>query len=242
MNTDTNSTENRALEQDQLQSARDYLRANALRFTITAGIVLAAIIGVTVYRARQVESDRNAAQILTAARSAKDLETIVQQHAATPYAPIAMLKLAKSHFNNGDYDGALRQYAEFKQKYPQHLMVDGAEIGRIYCLEAKGQVEDALKAFAAFAAEHPNHFLAPQATFGQARCLEQMQRYPEAKAVYEDFMAAHPNSGWAPKAEELFSLLVKKMQNKTGDSTAPVMEMPVNKDAPKAPAEEKPSK
>jgi TolA-binding protein len=227
MNTDTSSTERRPPEQDPLQNARNYLQANALRLTLTGGIVLAAIIGVTVYKARKVESDRDAAQIFTAARSDKDLETIISQHASTPYAPIAMLKLAKIRFNAGDYDGALRQYAEFKQKYPQHAMADGAEVGRIYCLEAKGQVEDALKGFAAFAAEHPNHFLAPQAIFGHARCLEQMGQYAEAKAAYEDFMAAHPDSGWAPKAEELLSLIVKKTQGKTEAGAAPVIEMPV---------------
>jgi negative regulator of sigma E activity len=80
MNTDTSSTESRPPEQDPLQSARDYLRANALQYTVTAGVALAAIIGVTVYRAKKVESDRNAAQILTAARSGKDLEKIGRAH------------------------------------------------------------------------------------------------------------------------------------------------------------------
>jgi len=242
MNTDTSTAESPTPEQDPLQNAKNYLQANALRWALTGGIVLAVIIGVTVYKAKKVESDRNAAQILTAARSDKDLQTIIGQHASTPYAPMAMLKLAKMRFDAGDYDGALKQYAEFKQKYPQHAMIDGAEVGRIYCLEAKGQIEDALKAFAAFASEHPTHFLAPQATFGQARCLEQLGQYAEAKAVYEDFMAAHPDSGWAPKAEEMLSLIVKKTQGRTEPGAAPVMEMPVNKDAPKAPAEEKPSK
>ena len=210
MNTETSSPETKPPQPAELQGLQDYLRDNGLRLAVTIGIALAIVIGVAVYRARRAASVTEAAQILNAARTAKDLEAIVKQHASTPYAPLATLKLAKSAFNAGDYDQALSQYTEFRRAYPDHPMVDGAELGRIYCLEAKGQLEEAFKAFAAFSELHPNHFLTVQALFGQARCLEQMGRYAEAKSLYEDFIAAHPDSGWLPKAKELLSLITKK--------------------------------
>ena len=210
MNTDTQNAEAKPPQPDELQNLKDYLRENSLRLVVTAGIAIVVVIAVAVYRARKAESIVDAAQILNGAKTTKDIETVVEKHASTPYAPLAMLKLAKMHFNAGDYDKALTQYVEFRQKYPQHPMVDGAELDRIYCLEAMGRTEEALKGFADFSAQHPDHFLTAQAMFGQARCLEQTGRDQEAKTVYEDFIAAHPDSGWVSKAEELLALIVKK--------------------------------
>jgi TolA-binding protein len=218
-----------------LQNLKNYLQENSLKFIVMAVIVVAAIATVVVYRNKKTESIQNAGQILSGARTPQDLQSVVQKHDSTPYAPLAMLKLAKMHFNAGDYSQALTQYVEFQKKYPTHPMVDGAELGRVYCLEAQGQTEEALKGFVAFLTAHPDHFLSSQAMFGQARCLEQMGRDLEAKAVYEDFIVAHPDSPWTIKAKELLAVIVKKLKGGKDDSDLTEIE----KEAPKPTSEGK---
>ena len=240
MNTENSSPENAPAppQPEEIQDIRNYFRENGVKLLVMAGVVAVLVIGVWMYKERKKQSIVVASQILSAAKTPKDLETIVSSHASTPYAPLAMLKLAKNYFNAGDYDRAMAQYAEFKQKYPQHPMADGAELDRVYCVEAKGQTEEALKGFASFAESHTNHFLAPQSMFGQARCLEQLGRHPEARTIYEDFIAAHPDSGWVSKAEELLALNTRKLKGGKNDADT-AGDAPVKKEEPKAPAEEK---
>ena len=241
MNTETSGPETTPPPPAELQGLQDYLRKNGLRMAVTVGLGLATVIGVALYRAKKAEGLQEAAQILNAARTAKDLETVLKDHASTPYAPLAALKLAKSFFNAGDYDQALNQYLEFKRVYPIHPMVEGAELGRIYCLEAKGQLEEALKSFSEFSASRPDHFLASQALFGQARCLEQLGRHAEAKTLYEDFIAAHPKSGWLPKAREMLALAVKKSHGGVDESDSSIVEKADPKEAQKPVPQDKPA-
>lgn len=212
----SNSGAGQNIPQDEFQELREFFRSYGKPVAAAACIILAVITALALYRIHTRTGIRQASLLLSSAQTLQDLETLVEQHPATPVAPLAVMKLAKVYFDSGNCDMALNKYVEFKLKFPEHQMAVAAELGRIHCMEAKGQLEDALMAFTAFSAKHPGHFLTPQAVFGQGRCLEQLGRYREAKALYEDFIAAHPESGWIPRTEELLASVTRKLEQAPG--------------------------
>lgn len=208
--------EPRLAETDELHELKSLLREYGPSIGIALAVVLVVGIGIGVYRSNRRSSTEQAAMMLGNARSAQDLENVVAQHASTPMAPLALLKLARAYFDGGNYDGAMAKYDELKQKHATHPLAVAADLGRIHCQEAKGQTREALQGFVAFVREHPDHFLTPQAVFGQGRCLEALGQLAEAKAVYEDFIAAHPKSGWTPRADELLEQVKRSMSRPAG--------------------------
>jgi predicted negative regulator of RcsB-dependent stress response len=211
---------------DELHELRNLIRERGLPVGIAVVLGLAVAVGITVYRSHVAASRSQAAIKLSTARTARDLENVVTQHASTPTAPLAVLKLARSYFDSGNYDGAMAKYAEFKQQHPTHPMALAADLGRAHCLEAKGQMQEALTEFSGFVAGHPKHFLEPQAVFGKARCLEALGKRDEAKAVCEDFIVSNPKSGWVPYAEEQVDRL--KRPAATNEAMAPAAALPLN--------------
>jgi len=217
--------EPRAAQPDELHDLRAFVREYGTSAGLAAVVVLAVAVGVGVYRSHTRSTREAASAQLGNARSLQDLESLLAKHAATPAAPLAMLKLAHGYFDGGNYDAAMAKYDEFKQKFPTHPLALAAELGRAHCQEAKGMTQAALDGFTAFIKEHPKDFLVPQAAFGKARCLEALGKSAEAKTVYEDFIAANPKSGWVPRAEELIEQLNRAMARPAGANT-PAMPPP----------------
>jgi TolA-binding protein len=194
---------------------------------VVAAVVLCVVAGILWYQRHVRATAQRASSMLTAAKTAKDFEAVVEEFGSTAVGPMAQLGLAKKHFDSGNYDLALAKYEEFKTKYPNDEWSAGAELGRLHCLEAKGQLAEADQGFVAFVAAHPDHFLTPEATLAHGRCLDKLGKFDEARAVYEEFMAAHPKSAWLSRAEEM--LADAKRKHKAAD-VAPA----VPKEAPGA--------
>ncbi len=199
-------------EPDELVEVMDFLRRHRVSIGIAAVVAIIVIGSLMLYRHRRLQSIELASQTLASARTARDVQTVIDLYGSTPYAPLAMLRLAKMQFNDGDYAGAMQRYDDFLVRFPDHPMRSGAELGRVFCTEAMGRIEEAQRGFASFAARYTNHFLRTHAVFGHARCLEQMGRYGEAKAVYEDFVTAYPDSPAAARAEERLNAVKRAIE------------------------------
>ncbi|HAS84189.1 MAG TPA: hypothetical protein DCS43_16305 [Verrucomicrobia bacterium] len=178
-------------------------------------IVLIALTAGHMLKNRRQSRMAEASQRLAVAQTAADLESIIADFRTSDVAPLAHIALAKINFENGEYDLALSQYDAFLKQWPDHEMKTTAQLGRIVCIEARGQapaLQEAATAFAAFAAENKGHFLAPQAIFGQARCFEQLGDLEKARTLYEDFIASHPDDLWNTRAEELLETLKHRLK------------------------------
>lgn len=195
---------------------------------VTLGLAAAVVVvgGLRTWQWRRARMTARASEKFSAARTIQELESIVSDYAATPVAPLAMLRGAKAYYDNGHYEAALAKYGEFELRYARHPLAAVAEIGRLHCLEAQGRTVDAEQGFAAFVARHTNHFLRPQALFAWARCLEQMGRDAEARMRYEDFITEHPESRWRPHAEELLSAVKEKLGEKSENFRTPTNHTP----------------
>lgn len=189
--------------------------SHAVTAVLTVLIALAALHLVHTRNTRRaIEANRK----LATAQSASDFENILADHSKSDIAPLAQLALAKLNFDNANYEVAFAQYDEFLSRWADHEMRRTAELGRIFCIEARGQsdaLNEAAEAFGAFAAANPDDHLAPQAVFGQARCLEQLGNLPQARTIYEDFITANPQNPWSIRAEELLSAVQRRLDRET---------------------------
>jgi TolA-binding protein len=178
--------------------------------------VLAATVTVIASRAyahHKASKLVNAEQALMNARTPQELAAVADEYSSTPAAPVALLDLAKTLFNAGDYAAARAQYENFLKKYKKHEMLPIAEFGLAYCTEADGDFNGAAIEFAGFAEKHTG-YLHPLAILSVARCMEQAGRIDEARIVLEDFLAEHSGTPWAGNAESaLLSLNETARQN-----------------------------
>jgi TolA-binding protein len=195
-----------------VQQLTNAIKAQVKKWLPSVLVVAAVLIATTTYRAHKTHSAEAASVMFGGVKNAQQFQDIVNQYPGTGPAQLAMLGLAKSQYDNGDFVLANSTYTDFEKKYPKHPMVSIAQVGRIHCLEAMGQTAEALAGFTAFASNHVDHFLTPLALLGEGRCLERMRRYDEAKAVYEDFLAAHPKSDWRDDMDEALTMLKRDMR------------------------------
>jgi len=233
---------------DELAEVKQFIETYGKPAVTALLVVMIAIGAFQMYTTRKQNRIDESARQLAAARSIPDFEAVYANYGKTKAAPRALLAAAKLYYDNANYEIAIAKYEEFLREFPEDRMVSTAELGRIFCIEARNYnaaIEEASAAYAAFAVANPDSFLAPQAIFGQARCLEQLGKLDEARAIYEDFIAKQAESAWVIRAEDLLeqvTLQIEKQQSAETVTTpatvpaAPTIAIPAA--APEKPAEE----
>jgi len=178
---------------------------------IGVGVLAAAVTVIASMWSANHKASRlaEAEQKLMTAKTPQQFEEVVTQYSSTPSAPVALLDMAKTLFNMGDYANARAQYERFLKKYGQHDLRSTAELGLIYCTEADGDFNGAAAQFAAFAQKHSTSYLNPAAILSVARCMEQAGRKDEARVVLEDFLTQNAGTAWAGTAEAALKELTK---------------------------------
>jgi TolA-binding protein len=174
---------------------------------LAAAVTMLVSMGIANYKASRLTK---AEQALMTAKTPQQLEDVVTQYGSTPSAPVALLDMAKTLFNIGDYAQARAQYERFLKKYSTHDMRPTAELGLAYCTEADGKFNDAATQFADFAKKHSSNYLHPMAILSVARCMEQAGRKDEARVVLEDFLTQNADTAWAGTAETALKQLTEK--------------------------------
>jgi len=199
----------RELEQHEVTEVLKFLK----KYGTLVGIgVLAAVAAALFTTGRaHVKANREAkAQLLlTTAASPAQLEEIVSNYKSTGIAPVVLLDLAKTYYNNGETPQARASYTDFLKKYKNHELVPVAKLGLAYCTEADGDFEAADEAFTAFAKANTEHYLHPVAVLSRSRCLEQAGHLEEARFVLEEFIAANPTGPWTEPAQAALGYLGK---------------------------------
>ncbi len=199
-----------ALEQHEVKKVLDFIKQYGKMIGIG---LLAAVFAVLVSRglsAQKAGKRVQAEQLLLKAQAPQQLEEIVNNYKSTPAAPVALLDLAKTHFNNGDYFQARAQYERFLKEYKKHELNPIAEFGLANCSEADGDFDGAIAQLTTFIEEQKGHFLQSPATLALARSMEQANRLDEARITLEDFLAENTTSQWASQAENAIEQLGEK--------------------------------
>lgn len=201
------------------------------RWPIVGGVAaVALVVGVFFWtRSGAERANADAFQRLATFQTANDLMAVTSEYPDSKAAPIALMKLAKAQYDEGSYEEAMKSYTTFAAQYPQHTLAEGAELGRLHCLEAMGRTEDALKGFETFV--KTPHYLAAEAVIAQARCLRTLGKSDDARVVYEDFITANPKSAWSPRIKELLEEVTAKPAEKSPASAAVSSTAPATADA-----------
>ena len=197
---------------------------NMLWTVVTVVLAIVVVIGVFSFRnarARRIEDSSRllldaAAQMYQPNSSAR-IAMLLDRYPSGKNAPLILLTLASAQYAEGNYVVAGSTYDNFLSKYPDHTLVQIAELGKIECREAQqDNLDTVLADYTAFIAKHPGSFLVPQAVFGQGRCLDQLGRLEEARQVYEDFKTANPDSVWKDKIETALTAVETEIKRRAG--------------------------
>lgn len=201
-----------ALEQQEVKEVLVFLK----KYTKPAAITIIAICAIVLvdkfFKTQRYKKEATADAALMHARSADDLQAIVNDYASTPAGPMALMGLAREKFNAGAVDEAEALYTQFTKKHGDHELAVQAELNLIACKEAKGQLGDAHLLYGEFATQHAASFLAPSAMMGKARCLETLGAFNDARIVYEDIKVNYPESIWSQQAEANLKVVLGKME------------------------------
>lgn len=202
----------KAFEQQEVKEVLTFIQKYAKPATIALVVVCAIVLADRFFKSQRHMKEVIADAELMQARSAQDLQAVVDDYAATPAGPIALMGLAREKFNTGLFDEAEALYTTFVKKHAHHELTDQAKLNLIACKEAKGQLGDAHLLYGEFAKQHKGSYLEPEARMGQARCLEALGQLPEAQIAYEDIIVNFPESSWAQQAEANLKRVLGKKQ------------------------------
>ena len=220
------------VHEEEIRQLKDFAQTYGKSLGIAVCAALVIITGVKTWQHHKRSQQQESSQLLVQARSIDDLQDVMTRYDSTPAAPLSLLKLAKVQYDMADYSAALTRYEEFETKYPEHEMVPGARLGRVFCLEASGDTQGALDGFRSFVQTYPDHYLTPQAQLGEGRCLQLLGKREEARTVYEDFIAANPDSAWIGNAKEALDLIEKNAYMPTAEAPEQDLFPPVQDIAP----------
>jgi predicted negative regulator of RcsB-dependent stress response len=180
---------------------------------IIAGTIAALVIGLGVYFwQQQKEDDKNRASTrLAEATTPADLEKVAKDFADTDMAPAALLRLADLYFREARYPDATKALQEIVNKYPQHLLADGARLGLAAVQEAVGNYEAARTLYGQLVSTSPNSYTVLPARLGAARCEELLGKTREARQLYNEVLAADQSTGWQGEAFFRWTVLGRQL-------------------------------
>ena len=166
-----------------------------------------------------------ASQTVASAYTATELEDAVTKFGGTPSAGALKIKLAKSYYDAGRYDEAMKLYDELAANAPDGF-ADIPAVGKAQCLEGLGKFDEAAKAFDAFATAeaNTNNYLKLTAQLGAVRCFAQAGDGAKALARIEALKAAYKDDEMAKYRVEATEDCVKRFGKRATPAPAPVVE------------------
>ncbi|MFU8779840.1 MAG: tetratricopeptide repeat protein [Kiritimatiellia bacterium] len=194
---------------------RDLIQKHSSTALTVILIIAVVAIGAWSVMQRQTQRKQEAGMLLASAQTTTQFEDILNRFPKSEAAPIALLSLAKLHYDMGRYSDALTQYETFLEKWADHSLAPTATLGRLFAREAIGtpeQIQQAKEGFRTFAETNPGHYLYPQARLGEARCKQNLGMLEEARSVYQHFLATYPESPWEMQIEERLMDLERKIR------------------------------
>ncbi len=191
----------RELESKEVTEVLNFLKKYGHIIGIVVGLLVLAYGAISFKNAKKAQQNATAGQLLMVAGTDAQLETIATNFANTPSAPAAVLALARSAYNDGEFDKAQEQYTNFLAKYANNEMAYIANYGQAACLEAQNKIDEAIAAYQVVADENAESFIAPIALFRKAKLLEAQGKTGDAIATFETVIETDETGAWGNQAE-----------------------------------------
>jgi predicted negative regulator of RcsB-dependent stress response len=200
------------------QRALGFVQQKRRLFILAAALIVAAIVGVSIWQVYKSRQNEQAAQFFDSAitlfRANKHKEAIagfekVEEYRWSHYAALAHLYQANSHLAMNDLDKAAAAAQRFIASTGQNSVY--RQIGLMtlgHIQELKNQCADAIGHYTE--AERNTGALKESAVLGKARCYTALGDIKSAVAAYQQYIKENPNS---PNAARLM-LQVAELQSK----------------------------
>ena len=158
--------------------------------------VLAAIVVVVQVQHQAAERETESAERIAQASDPNVLQQIAREYKGKNTGAQALLRLADVQTQAGHLAEASAAYQEFLVSYPQHPLVDSAQLGQAASLESAGTLEDAKTLYLKMAGR-PGSYTSVVAKLGAARCAESLGQTKEARQLYEELAPVVVGTQWA---------------------------------------------
>ena len=158
--------------------------------------VLAAIVVVVQVQHQAAERETESAERIAQAIDPNLLQQLAREYKGKNIGAQALLRLADVQTQAGRLVEASATYQEFLTSYPQHPLVDSAQLGQAVSLESAGKVEDAKTLYLKIVGR-PGSYTSVVAKMGAARCAEMLGKTKEARQLYEELAPVVAGTQWA---------------------------------------------
>lgn len=205
-----------------IDRARLWVRANWKPITTLLSIALLAgsVYGALSYRHHSVEAKAQAAWFAADKGAAENkmsaFEKVAADYPNTVHGRMAMLTVAKDHFNKGEFAKVTETLAPLKGKWfkPVELAYIATNLVA-QANEAEGNVEGAQKLYETLAKNQENPFRF-EAMMGTARMLESQKKWDDAKGWYQKVIDAAASSDSLRQAAKDQLIGVSRLQAQNG--------------------------
>lgn len=196
-----------ALEAHEVKEVLNFFKKHKTTIIYGLATVVAISIVIPVLNQKKINHNAVAGQLLTNAQSDEELQLIIDKHANTSAAPGALLALARSAYNRGEYAKAQTSYNEFLKKFAKHDMAAIAAYGQAACLEAQDNLDAAAAEYQKTADAYAGNFVAPMALFNKGRLLATQGKTTDAIIAFESTISADTTGTWSSQAQNELSKL-----------------------------------
>lgn len=127
--------------------------------------------------------------------SIREFSMLVSKYGSTRSGKLARFYLAQSHYQNGEYDQAAKQFRKAAGALSGDKQLKAAALaGEAAALEQQGKYAEAAKKYEALAERYKNIPKAPYYLLRAARCLQLAGDAQKAAAFYQRIITDFPDS------------------------------------------------
>jgi TolA-binding protein len=164
------------------------------KILIGAALVVAALLGTSVYFGFQAIQSQKAEAAYAAADSVEGWQAVIRQFSSGIAAGNSYLRIAVKLRDDGKYQESDGAYDSFIHHFPKHpLLVDGY-MGLATNAELEKHPDKALEYYKTVTVQFGSSYQAPMALYHQARLTEAMGQLKEARQLFESVVQRYPES------------------------------------------------
>jgi predicted negative regulator of RcsB-dependent stress response len=209
-----------------------FLEANFKKIIIAlaAVVLLLLVMGVSRHFSRQTELE--ASQKFTSAKTVEDCDVVAQQYAGTQAAGNAVLLKATLLWDAGKKESSVAALQDFIKNQPDHLLLPNARVSLGSKQASLGDNDAARKTLEAVVHDYPKTESAAAAQTELGDLLWAEGKVDEAKKVYTDLPRNYPGSPFVIAVDQRIKMIDAGLPSKEVDAPPPP---PKPAEAPNAP-------
>ncbi len=199
-----------------LKSIRPHLTKILISIMV---ILVVVVIMVSVQRSRDQRLAAGFAELADAEATEKLIE-LSNEFDGTEVGELATLKLARSFYQNGNYEKALTYFSLFLKKYSNSEMAEAAELGEAYTLEASGKLAQAEASYDNISKTAVAQNVRMDALSGAGRTALNQGKLAQAEEYYQRLLEGSAEAGnfYKEKASNALADIRAKRQESKGNA------------------------